>query len=830
MQKRAAFTSIKVLSGIQVFLLISMSFSIAFLLGQEIPTVSAAVIPVQQGQTIYQNNVAYTVTEVSSGFATLRRGTSSSLVSVPLSAINSDLGYSLSTGSTPPSPSPLSIPNIASVTSVLRANGPDATIAETIRPNAGSITLFPNDPLQRATITPATREIVTAQGETRWIFKDANGNVLKELSPQQVAQISPQEAQAIDAMLIKPTVTAAPPVYKGCLFGMLCAEGGAGYLYTGITHAILAAGIAQAIGSLAGLSNSNTKALTLSFTAGTVAYDTLTAAKGLGWIDKGGFLGRNAGLIGIGVAAAVFVLTYKKESQKLVTFQCLPWEPKLGGEKCEECNKDPLRPCSEYRCKALGQACQLLNPNTNQAQCAWVSKGDVSSPTIQEWAAALKPSTLQYTPNRALRPDARGVKIISTQTDDNCLPAFTNLQFGILTNEPAQCKVDYNRSINFDSMQYYFGESSYYQYNHTQRMRLPAPDSEDSDLAPLLQNDGTFSLFVRCRDANGNVNADEYSINFCVSEGPDTTPPIIEGTSIEDGSPVRFGADSVPIEVYTNEPATCKWSINDREYAEMENTLRCAESSAQVNADLQYTCAGNLTGIQNNANKEFYFRCIDQPGAVTAERNEMRESYKLTLRGTQELTLLSAGPNATVIQASTTAVPIELFAETDDGADEGKATCYFSPTGSAGSYLEFFDTGDIQHKQTLNLGSGNYTYALRCVDAGGNAVNTNVSFGVGVDKNAPMVTRIYRRSTDALQITTNEDAQCFYSKTNCNFNIAEGLPFSYADAETQRTHLAEWKARSVYYIKCRDKYGNEPSPNSCSITVSGVDLSARAVL
>ncbi len=610
-----------------------------------------------------------------------------------------------------------------------------------------------------------------------------------------------------------------------------------GNLLDGITHAVIAAGIAAAIASLAGLNSQQTAAASKAAAAGAAGYNVARILFQKGTPGNQGVFSQyfgitkiQAGLIGAGIAVAVFIATYKKESQKFVTFQCLPWEPKLGGSSCEECNKDPLRPCSEYRCKSLGQACQLLNPKTDKAQCAWVSKGDVQSPTIQEWGNALKPGTLQYTPNNALRPGARGVKIISTQTDDNCLPAFTDLQFGILTNEPAQCKVDYNRSLNFDSMQYYFGESNYYEYNHTQRMRLPAPDSEDTDLSPLLQNDGTFAMFVRCRDANGNVNEDEYSINFCVSAGPDTTPPIIEGTSLEDGSPVRFGADTVPIEVYTNEPATCKWSINDKDYAEMENALRCAENAAQINADLQYTCAGNLTGIQNNVNKEFYFRCVDQPGAPEAERNEMRESHKLTLRGTQELSLLLAGPNATTIQASTTAVSVELFAQTDDGADEGKATCYFSPTGIQGSYIEFFETDAIDHKQILSLSAGNYSYYIRCVDAGGNAVNTNIQFGVGVDKGAPQITRVYRRSSDALQINTNEDAQCFYSKTSCNFNIEEGLPFSYSDPEQQRVHLAEWKSKSAYYIKCKDKYGNEPSPNSCSIVVSGVDLSTRAVI
>lgn len=609
-----------------------------------------------------------------------------------------------------------------------------------------------------------------------------------------------------------------------------------GNLYTGISHAIAVVGVVALIASLAGASGEQTKAISAAAASGILSYRLLVGAfgKGGGVAGNQGVLGqflqnKVAGGIAVGIAVAVFVLLYKKETQKQVTFQCLPWEPQLGGSKCEECNKDPFRPCSEYRCKSLGQACELLNPNTNKAQCAWVSKGDVQSPTIQEWTSALRPTNLQYTPNNAVRPGARGVTIVSPDTEDGCLPAFTNLQFGVLTNEPAQCKIDYNRSVSFDAMQFYFGESNFYEYNHTQRMRLPSPDNDETDISPLLQNDGTFGLFVRCRDANGNVNEDEYMINFCVAAGPDTTAPVIEGTSIESGSPVRFNADTVPLEVYTNEPAQCKWSNADRDYAEMENSFTCAQSATQVNADLQYTCAGNLTGIANSESKEFFIRCQDQPTAAENVRNTMSESYRLSLRGTEELTLLAAGPNATTISASTSAIPVELFAQTDDGADQGKATCFFSTTGTAGSYVEFFETEDITHKQTLSLSAGNYSYSIRCIDAGGNNAEANITFSVAHDNTAPQVARVYKRGDDALQIITNEDAQCFYSKTSCNFEIEDGLQMTYPNAEQQRVHITQWKAKSAYYIKCKDTYGNQPSPNSCSIIVSGSDLSARAV-
>jgi hypothetical protein len=455
-----------------------------------------------------------------------------------------------------------------------------------------------------------------------------------------------------------------------------------------------------------------------------------------------------------------------------------------------------------------------------------VSPKDVTSPIITPWDASLRPTGLVYNPDNAIRPGARGVRITSTASD-GCLQAFTPLQFGVTTNEPAQCKIDYNRTIAFDNMRYYFGESNYYEYNHTQVMRLPSPNSTDSDMSPLLQNDGSMSLYVRCRDANGNANIDEYSISFCVQKGPDTTPPIIESTSITDGSAVQYNADSVPIDVYVNEPATCKWSSLDKSYDDMENTMSCATEASQVNANLQYTCSSSLTGVVNQQNNTYYFRCKDQPNADESARNVMTQSYVLSLRGSQSLAIVSVGPNST-ITASTSSVPVDLTVETSAGADTGKAVCKFSPTGAADSYIDMYNTNDVFHKQTLSLTAGAYTYYIRCIDSGGNSADAVTTFSVATDTSAPAVTRVYKQGADTLQIVTNEDAQCVYSLTSCNYDIKDGLPFSYASTDSQQVHTIPWKTNTPFYIKCRDKYGNEPSPNTCSIIATGLNLGVKA--
>jgi hypothetical protein len=602
--------------------------------------------------------------------------------------------------------------------------------------------------------------------------------------------------------------------------------GGWAHLAEGAIWAGIVVGAIQLIAPLLGADKKLTNTLSISAVAGIMAY------KGLASLGPTGFnvlsatnpLINYAGVIGIGVAAVVFVLLYKKKEQKLVNLQCLPWEAPLGGAKCEQCNQDPLKPCSEYRCKSLGQACDLVNKGTTEERCVWVNPKDVASPTITPWKEVLT-NGYDYRPD-GIRPPALGSKIV--RNDGGCVAPYTPLTFGIVTNEPSQCKLDYthrNQTKAFDSMQFYFGETNFYSYNHTETLRLPSIDAllNVSDGSPELKNGAITNLFLRCRDANGNENVDEYVFTFCTNKSPDTTPPKIESTSILSGSPITFGSQNVSLTAYLNEPAECKWSPQDKNYQDMENTFSCANQLYEQNAQQLYPCTTTLTGIKDSSDNKFFFRCKDQPFKTDKDRNTDSQSYPFTLKGSQLLSIIHAGPNST-ITGSTDVVPVDLTLETDDGADNGKAICYFSSTGKEDSFVTMFETNSYKHTQTLNLGSGDYTYYFRCVDAGGNADTASVNFNVFLDRNAPLVTRIYKEGADALKLVTNEDAECSYSTQNCNFNFADGKKMIYNSPGVNTVLYAPWQDGSTYYIKCRDAYGNLPSPNSCSIVASATNV------
>jgi len=521
---------------------------------------------------------------------------------------------------------------------------------------------------------------------------------------------------------------------------------------------------------------------------------------------------------GVVIGAIIFVVMYKKTDQEIVEFNCLPYQPPIGGGDCEKCNI--FGECSEYRCKSLGQACELLNAGTEDEKCTWVNPRDVNSPMIKVEHVL---EGYKWVPDTAVRPPATGVVI--SQVDGSCVETFTALEFTLLTDEPSQCKIDYNLTHNFDEMSYYIGGSNLFSYNHTEEMSLPGPDAINA-IAPELQNDGTYTLYARCQDANGNFNQDAFSVRFCVKPGPDTTPPKIEAVNVPSNSPINYEKTELNLEVYVNEPSECKWSKTDTSFDNMENTMICDTNLWEMNNQNVYTCRTTLTGIQDRKENSYYFKCKDQPNEVEGNRNVNTQSYLYNIIGTQPLNILSIGPNET-IRGSTDTIPVLLVVKTDNGYKNGEAVCYYSTTNEEEDYIEFLETGGNTHEQRQDLDSGAYTYYYKCVDLGGNTAYDSTSFNVEVDRQGPFVVRAYKSSGE-LKIITNEKAECAYSNKDCNFDIDEGIQMTTLDNEA---HNSEWKTTKNYYIRCKDEYDNQPPLNvdavGCSIVVRPYEIMAN---
>ena len=546
-----------------------------------------------------------------------------------------------------------------------------------------------------------------------------------------------------------------------------------------------------------------------------------------GWIAHGVALALGAsGPVGWIIGGAVLLVTFFTGGAgsyvKTYTFTCVQWEPPAkGGSNCARCNNQGIFPCTAYECQSLGQDCQLLNQGTSHQLCEEVKRLDVNPPEIQSWQQVLT-TGYSYTPNNAITLPDKGVKIVPTGKPNGCVAAFTPLEFGVTTNEPAICKVDVNNTGNFTDMQGFFG-NAYMSFNHSMQLSLPSPAAVASANGSYnLDNGGLMNFYVRCRDANGNANLGTFSFSFCVDKGPDKTPPIIVTTSIANGAPIGFQQNDTDLTIYTNEPSTCSWSKLDKSYKDMENPMSCDTGVFDYNNQQLYKCSTTLTGLKDRVNNTFYFRCEDQPWLAgtsnESERNADQTSYVFSLMGTQKLILDSASPNDTTISDSTNVIKVTLDAVTSAGYDNGNATCYYSDTGDSGSYVQFYNTATYNSTQDLYLPSGDYTYYIKCIDLGGNAVTTKLKFNVKVDNTPPIVVGAYHES-NSLALVTDENATCVYGTTDCNYDFNDGIAFTETMANGGTIHTTSWVPDQTLYVKCQDRFGNQPDPNKCSIEV-----------
>ena len=310
--------------------------------------------------------------------------------------------------------------------------------------------------------------------------------------------------------------------------------GRADALVTGLQWAGIAYMGGQLLGGMFGFSDVNTEALSTALAAGVGVYRALEtyAFTGKGAIiGKEGFLSVNPGAVGLAIGVIVFIAMYKDVETKVVTFDCMPWQAPTGGNSCEVCNDENL-PCSEYRCKSLGQGCEIVNSGTADEKCVYVNPRDVSPPIIRPNYAEL--STGHEYRNVRSSPPGPGFEIVNLGSSDGCLRAFTSLEFGLTIDEPAQCKIDFEHRESFEEMVAYVGGNNLYLYNHSEVFSLPGA-SELMGSGFVLENGKDLTFFLRCRDKNGNENSAEYAVNFCVDPSPDTTPPKIEATSIMNG-------------------------------------------------------------------------------------------------------------------------------------------------------------------------------------------------------------------------------------------------------------------------------------------------------
>ncbi len=514
------------------------------------------------------------------------------------------------------------------------------------------------------------------------------------------------------------------------------------------------------------------------------------------------------------IIAAVIIGVMKlfgigKTKKYIIEYHCLPWQAPVGGKDCNKCNGDIFKPCSDYRCSSLGQTCELINKGTGQELCINNPPTDISSPRISplygEITEGYEYSNVKDT----------GFELI--EFGGKCIPEFTTVSFGIETDKPAQCKIGDSSLQTYDDMPEFFGGDNLYLINHTTILNIPNPKAfgnqynlTDKEIEDL----GEINYYVKCKSVNGNVNEAAYTIRSCVKPGPDLTAPRITNTIPRNGAYVGYNQTEQDLTVWTNEPASCSWSNQNRDYELMENNFKC-QTDFEDYGLYGWPCNTTLTNLENI----FYIKCQD----VSENKNTMTESYVYKLiKSESELTITEIKPDSgKEIVSGIEPVTLHLEVLTSGGAENGKAECSYK-FREEDVYIKFLDTFSVSHKQVFNrIIRGNYKIYIKCQDAAGNIAETSTEFSVKVDTSAPKITRVYYDGN--LKIITNEPAVCAYSftDTKCQFDI-ENITIAEQISGQGKEHSTDWQTDSTYYIKCKDIYENQPG--RCSIIVKPYDI------
>ncbi len=332
--------------------------------------------------------------------------------------------------------------------------------------------------------------------------------------------------------------------------------------------------------------------------------------------------------------------------------------------------------------------------------------------------------------------------------------------------------------------------------NHTNIIFMPSPEAfkhqynlTDEQIKAL----GEVDFYVKCKSVKGVVNSASYTIRSCVKPGADLTAPRIEKTSPNDGAYVGYNQTKQDVNIWINEPANCKYSIEDKDYSLMENSFNCQQDLEDYGL-YGWPCGATFTLDTNN---EFYIRCQD----ISDNQNTMAQSYAYSLeKSSSNLKIDEVWPiNGDEIFSGVEPMTIELQVRTSGGAEQGKAICYYN-FGSG--EIAFYETDSNYHNQVFSqITSGLYNVDIRCEDVAGNPAESSTSFRIRVDSLGPKIIRMYYDA--GMKVITNEQAECRYGfKKNFKWDDAEIM------SGDRIEHTGDWQLRT-YYIQCADEYGNK---------------------
>lgn len=536
------------------------------------------------------------------------------------------------------------------------------------------------------------------------------------------------------------------------------------------------------------------------------AESALTAAEAAPVLGTVGTLALIAAIIYMAYVA--FWEDFEEQEYFVLNYNCGSWQPPKQGN-CEFCNDD-VRPCSEYRCKSLGSKCHYFVENGEPGYCATIN--EIWSAQIKPWDEILSPGN-QYTSVKN-----NGFKIQGSLGQG--VEAWSSLTFGITTDKPAQCRIDFEHTKDYSDMKYEMDstinlDTGKADGTHHSITLNPYVGSEISPTTLGLVQGEENEYYIRCMNFAGQVNEAEFVVQVKAKEGPDLTPPNLVRFSPTSNSYLSQGTNSTELVLYLNEPAECRFDYEydapsgPEYFEELRNQMFClTDKSAALYGEWRcFTKLENLTVGQNN----LYFRCKDQPDLEETENYPRNVNFVST---NYQLNVCSSGLEISLLNQNTLIEEKNFTLSVSTSGCLGDAVCSFRMINYSDSYTVFFETGKKIHNQMLTLPQGNHSIEVSCEDEAKNKANQTFNFSVYFDDVAPQISRVMNLQKKA-EIITDEEAECRYET-----NKSLGCLFEFPSDELtylSKKHNFDYNPLETYFIKCRDKKLNVPQ--TCSVIV-----------
>lgn len=476
-------------------------------------------------------------------------------------------------------------------------------------------------------------------------------------------------------------------------------------------------------------------------------------------------------------------------------FECGLWQPPVGTKEiCESCGKQGL-PCSKYACETLGKDCTFVMESegfggNGTNACIYDPKNDVNGPIIVNVSTETITKGFKYY-NEELGKASSSFKIRKSGSDDGCVNQLESFGFGFEINEPGECRYAYEPERGFENMTQFGGRvMSRLHYDSFSMTEVPFEGKEEKEI----------TMYIQCKDYSsgeegGNIG-EENKIGFCI-DPIDITPPVV--ISENENNFIRATENSRVVRVEFNE--------------EVSEARLGTTNGAYESLEYKMSCKGRVCSAEvpmNVGDNNFFVKAKDLQGNLNEEGHLIKY-----VRSESELEIDSISPGNVTIETGEIFNLIEIEITTGGGVD-GKAECSF--TVNNGQKTPFKETGGISHKQKLDrVSSGNYKLDFYCVDVAGNEASDSSLIKIVRDSIYPEITRVYDEG-GTLVVITKEDATCSYKKDNCGFDVDEGILMG----GEQKEHRTGLDYGTRYFIKCKDKNGNEPS--DCNLIVEGSEF------